>query len=183
MLGTKGLFHLCALFAEYSFSQFSLQESSLRCTPRPFRGKLCLTSLSPPMGELDGCMEGEWCKWHSLTLAWDLWQSHTVLLQSNSWAVNWITAQFRGRKIGWTVVGLKEQWLAVKKPTFNTIGENIVQWLKNLEDEREDTLNIFADDTKLGGTDDMLQGRTVIWRNLDRCEEQADSNITKFSNV
>lgn len=55
--------------------------------------------------------------------------------------------------------------------------------LKNLEDEREDTLNIFADDTKLGGTDDMLQGRTVIWRNLDRCEEQADSNITKFSNV
>lgn len=55
--------------------------------------------------------------------------------------------------------------------------------IKNLEDEREDTLNIFADDTKLGGTDDMLQGRTVIWRNLDRCEEWADSNIMKFSNV
>lgn len=55
--------------------------------------------------------------------------------------------------------------------------------IKNLEDEGEDTLNIFADDTKLGGTDDMLQGRTVIWRNLDRCEEWADSNIMKFSNV
>lgn len=55
--------------------------------------------------------------------------------------------------------------------------------IKNLEDKREDTLNIFADDIKLGGTDDMLQGRTVIWRNLDRCEEWADSNIMEFSNV
>lgn len=54
---------------------------------------------------------------------------------------------------------------------------------KNLEDEREDTFNRFTDDTKLGGTDDTLQGRTVIWRNLDRCEEQGDSNIMKFSNV
>lgn len=55
--------------------------------------------------------------------------------------------------------------------------------LKNLEDEGKNTFNIFADDTKLGGTDDMLQGRTVLCRNLDRCEEQADSNITKFSKV
>lgn len=52
-----------------------------------------------------------------------------------------------------------------------------------MKDRREDTLGIFADDTKSGGTDDMLEGTAAIQRDLDRCEEWADSNIMKFNKV
>ncbi|KAK4830584.1 hypothetical protein QYF61_011819 [Mycteria americana] len=56
-------------------------------------------------------------------------------------------------------------------------------FINNLEDGREDTLSIFADDTKLRGTDDKLEGRAAVQRDLDRCEEWADSNIMKFNKV
>lgn len=56
---------------------------------------------------------------------------------------------------------------------------------------RDTTLSTFADDiklvetddTKLGGTDDMLEGRAAVQWDLDRCEERDDSNLMKISKV
>lgn len=56
---------------------------------------------------------------------------------------------------------------------------------------RDTTLSAFADDiklvetddTKLGGTDDMLEGRAAVQWDLDRCEEWDDSNLMKISKV
>lgn len=129
VLGTKGLCHLCAIFAEHSFSQFSLYGQVVPDQP------VCYN-------ERTGMEGGQWM-WHTLTLARHLWQSHSVFLQSNSWAVDWISAQWSGRKIGWTSLGLKEQWLTVKKPTFNTTGENFVQWLLKTWRMRERTPSTY----------------------------------------
>lgn len=56
---------------------------------------------------------------------------------------------------------------------------------------KDTTLSTFADDIKpvetddikLGGTDDMLEGRAAVQWGLDRCEECDDSNLVKIRKV
>jgi len=53
-------------------------------------------------------------------------------------------------------------------------------FIYDLKSEIDYTLSMFADDTKLSSTADIIERRDAIWRNLDRLEKQTLMNLMMF---